>query len=72
MSLSLPDSIIDGIVQQSNIHSLTRTELEVTILVDGVTKRNPRWMYPNKHQNITQQRAKHYVRYKIRAWWRNA
>ena len=54
-TLSLPDSFLDGIVQQPNTYSLTRAELEETILVDNVIERNSRWMHPNKYQDITQQ-----------------
>ena len=50
---SLPDPIIDGIAIRSNTYALARTTLEEKILVDGVIKRNPRWMYPNKYQDIT-------------------
>ena len=53
--LSLPDSIIDGIVIQSNIYALVYTKLDETILVDGVMKKNPKWMHPNKYQDISQQ-----------------
>ena len=48
-NLSLPDSIIDDIVIQSNTYAFARTILEEKILVDGVMKRNPRWMYPNMY-----------------------
>ena len=52
-TLSLPDSIIDGIVHQSNMYGLVRTKLEGIILVDGVVKMNPRWMHPKKYQEIS-------------------
>ena len=43
-NLALPDSIIDGIVIRSNTYAMARTKLNETILVDGVMKRNSRWM----------------------------
>ena len=54
-NLSLPDSIIDGIVTRSNMYAMARTKLEESILVDGVMKRNPRWMHPSKYRDITRQ-----------------
>ena len=53
--LSLPDSIIDDIVIRSNTYALACTTLEEKILVDGVMKRNSRWMHQNKYRDITQQ-----------------
>ena len=53
--LYLPDSIIGGIVHQSNMYSLARTKLEKTILVDSVVKKNPRWMHPRKCWDINRQ-----------------
>ena len=41
-TLSLPDSIIDGIVHRSNTYALARTKLEECELVDGAMKKNPR------------------------------
>ena len=54
-NLSLPDSIIDGIVIRSNTYAMARTKLDETILVDGVMKRNPRWMHLNKFRTINRQ-----------------
>ena len=53
--LCLPDSIIDGIVIRSNTYALARTKLDETILVDGVMKKNPRWIHLNKYQDISRQ-----------------
>ena len=53
--LSLPDSIIDGIVLRSNTYALARTKLEQFELVEGVIKKNPRWMHPSKYRDITRQ-----------------
>ena len=53
--LSLPDSIIDGNVIRSNTYALAGTKLDGKILVDGVMKKNPRWMHPNKYRDINQQ-----------------
>ena len=53
--LSLPDSIIDGIVTRSNMYAMARTKLEENILVDGVLKRNPRWMLQYNYRDITRQ-----------------
>ena len=53
--LSLPDSIIDGIVIRSNTYAKARTTLEGMILVNCVMKRNPRWMHPNKYRDISRQ-----------------
>ena len=41
-NLSLPDSIIDGIVIRSNTYAKAHTKLDETILVDCVMKKNPR------------------------------
>ena len=54
-NLALPYSIIDGILIHSNTYAMSRTKLDGTILVDGVTKRNPIWMHPNKWRNINPQ-----------------
>ena len=48
-NLALPDSIIDGIVIRSNTYAMTHTKLDETILVEGVMKRNLRWIQPNKY-----------------------
>ena len=48
-NLSLPDSIIGGIIIRSNTYTKARTKLDETILVDRVMKRNSRWMHPNKY-----------------------
>ena len=53
--LSLPDSIIDGIVLRSNTYALARTKLEQYELVNGAFKKNPRWMHPAKYWDITRQ-----------------
>ena len=54
-NLSLPDSIINGIIIRSNTYAKARTKLDEMILVDSVMKRNLRWMHPNKYQDISQQ-----------------
>ena len=54
-NLSLPDSIIDGIVIQSNTYAKAGTILEATILVNGVMNRNPRWMHSYKYREISRQ-----------------
>ena len=51
--LSLPDSIINGIVIRSNTYAPARTKSDEKILVDSVMKKNPRWMHPNKYQDIS-------------------
>ena len=40
-TLSLPDSIIDGIVHRSNNFALARTKVEKFELVNGIFKKNP-------------------------------
>ena len=40
--LSLPDSIIDGIIIRSNTNALARTKLDEKLLVDSVMKKSPR------------------------------
>ena len=40
-TLSLPDSIIDGIVLRSNTYALERTKLDEFELVNGRQKKNP-------------------------------
>ena len=54
-TLSLPDSIIDGIVHRSNNYALVRTKMEQFELVNGAFKKNPRWMHPTKYRDITRQ-----------------
>ena len=51
-TLSLPDSIIDGIIHQSNTYAPACTKLEEPMLVDSVMERNPRWMHLNKYWDI--------------------
>ena len=51
----LPDSIIDGIVLRSNTYALARTKLEQFELVEGVMKKNPRYMHPSKYWDIDRQ-----------------
>ena len=53
--LLLPDSIIDGIVLRSNTYALARTKLEQFELVNGVVKKNPRWMHLSKYWDINRQ-----------------
>ena len=44
--LSLPDSLIDGIVERSNFYAMARTNLSPTIVEGDVIKKNPCYMHP--------------------------
>ena len=54
-NLSLPALIIDCIVIRSNTYAKARTQLDETIMVNGLMKRDPRWMNSNKYRDINRQ-----------------
>ena len=51
--ISLPDSIIDSIILQSNTYALACIKLKECELADGALKKNRHWMQPAKYRDIT-------------------
>ena len=53
--LSLPDLLIDGIVEWSNVYAMAQTNVSPTIVEEDKIKKNPCYMHPSKFRTLTRQ-----------------
>ena len=53
--LSLPNSLVYGIVEQSNVYTIARTNVSPMIVEEDKIKKNPCYMHPKNYQTLTRQ-----------------
>ena len=51
--LTLPNSLIYGIVERSNFYAMARTNVSPTIVEGDVIKKNPCYMHPKNYRTLT-------------------